>query len=835
MNKVLKKRLLRELKSNFTKYLALLLLIVMGMYLVVSVVGAAETVITGSQEYGEKNQVEDGQFSVFIPLTDAQKKTIEKEGYTLEEMFSLDMEASDDSALRAMAVRKHINLINLDAGALPQKDGECILEKRYAAEHGLQVGDIVDASGMEFQIVGIGSTPDYDAPYEQFSDTAVSSSNFGTIFITEDFYCSIKENISLKSENYCYAYRLGKNNTSSDLKAMLRDFSFEYEEVDDEYYLETINENLEARYEIEDGIQELQDGVAELSDGMNVLYESTGGRQKEITAARDGAAALSDGISDLQEKSEELLDEVFQLDIDNLTSFVEKKDNIRIGAAAGDVVMNKMVGLIAGIIIMVLFTYVISVFVVHQVQRESSVIGALYALGAKKKDLMIHYITLPSITAFAGGLIGTLIGFSSIGIRRQMEQTYAYFSLPFFENVYPVYLLIYGLVMPAAIAIIVNVAVINKKLSGTSLSLMRNEQGAAGKSIDIGRGSFVYKFQVRQLIREFRSSVTVVFGMFIALLVVMLGMDCYVLCSSVKEDTVRDTKYEYMYTLKYPMKDAPKNGEICYVETLSKERFGYTLDVSMMGIENKNPFFPNVHVQEGKNKVIISSAVSAKYNLNVGDKLILSDAANETDYAFTIQEITAYEAGLMVFMDIDSMRELFGREEDYYNCVLSEHKLNIEEGRLYSIVTKEKLEQSTGIFVDMMGPMVTTLTIAGVIIYFAVMYLMQGVMIDRASFGISLIKTFGYRTKEVKRLYLNGNIYTVLIGAVIGIPSSKFIMDKMFPYFVSNVACGIHLTFSWKLYLLIGAVILGIYFTINALLVRKLNKITPAEVLKNRE
>ena len=50
--------------------------------------------------------------------------------------------------------------------------------------------------------------------------------------------------------------------------------------------------------------------------------------------------------------------------------------------------------LTAGIVVIALFTYVISVFVSHQIQRESSVIGSLYALGVKKKELayLLHYI-----------------------------------------------------------------------------------------------------------------------------------------------------------------------------------------------------------------------------------------------------------------------------------------------------------------------------------------------------------------------------------------------------------------------------------------------------------
>ncbi len=132
-------------------------------------------------------------------------------------------------------------------------------------------------------------------------------------------------------------------------------------------------------------------------------------------------------------------------------------------------------------------------------------------------------------------------------------------------------------------------------------------------------------------------------------------------------------------------------------------------------------------------------------------------------------------------------------------------------------------------------PMVTTLSAVSIIIFCVVMYLMMNVMIDRASFGISLVKIFGYRTNEVRKLYLNGNTAVVAVGALIAIPVSKLFMDAIYPYMISNVACGMNLAFPWYYYLLIFAGIMLIYFAVNAIITAKLKKISPAEVLKNRE
>ncbi|MBP5253072.1 MAG: hypothetical protein J6Z21_04690, partial [Lachnospiraceae bacterium] len=75
----------------------------------------------------------------------------------------------------------------------------------------------------------------------------------------------------------------------------------------------------------------------------------------------------------------------------------------------------------------------------------------------------------------------------------------------------------------------------------------------------------------------------------------------------------------------------------------------------------------------------------------------------------------------------------------------------------------------------------------------------------------------------------------VMLGALVSIPLAKIITDKLFPVFVSNVSCGLYLDFEWYYYLIIYIAILAIYSLVSLLLTGKLNRLTPAEVLKNRE
>ena len=1007
MQKILRKRVLRDLKENLLRYLALGFLIILGMYIIVSLVGAADTIIIGGEQHAEANCLEDGEFQVFVPLTAKEVELIEGQGVTLEPMFYLDFLQEDESTLRIYKNREAINLMELNEGQMPQMAEEVALEKRYCEENGITVGTEIVIADRSYQVVGIGSVPDYDAPLKNMSDSSVDSKSFGVAFMTSEAYEDLKASgESVKSEEYIYAYRLNGILSDAELKEQLQDLELSIEDVDDVYFKEYWEENFGAKEDLEEGVEELvdgsrelsegaaelsdgalelsdgalelsdgalelsngvgelSDGALELSNGAKTLSDGTGelangaaslsggalelrnGTMALIDGAKalsdgmqevagyvadnpmlsagvaplysgsmelsngsvqlyygtdalyngslelyggsgelysgsvelyngsvelangsnelydgslelydgskelydgsvelydgsvelsDGAAELYDGMLELQDATDELIEEYFDIEISNLIQFLPVEDNPRAGASANDQIVNKEVGLLAGVIIMVLITYVISVFVVHSIDKEASIIGALYALGVKRKELIRHYLMLPMIVTFLGGLIGTTLGYSRWGIDIQMGDCYDYFSMPVLEAIYEPYLLVYGIIMPPVVAALVNYFVIRKRLNQPALRLIRGEQKKRKeRDINLGNLGFINRFRIRQMLKELRTSFTVWFGMFVSLLILMIGINCYVLCEHIRVENQEDTRYEYMYTYKYPEEEVPEGGEACYAETLKKEILGYNLDVTILGIDEDNPYFLATP-EEGKSNVVISSAMAQKYDLSEGDKVILTDEEEELDYAFTVQEIVQFSTGFYVFMDIDSMRDLFGQTDDYYNVVFADHELEIDSGRLYAITTKADIEKSSSIFSDMMMPLVTMMSVVSSLIFVVVMYLMMKVMIDRSAFGISLMKIFGYRPKEIRKLYLNGNFYTVALGAAICLPLSKWLMDAMYPMMVANIACGINLTFEWQMYAGIYGGILVLYFIINWLLMGHLKKMIPAEVLKNRE
>ena len=798
MQKVLRKRVLRNLRRHRGRYLALCLLVILGVFIVVSLLGAAQNVIDGTALFAQKNNVEDGEWETFIPLRSEQLQELADMGVDVQEQFYLDVAERSGATIRLFKDRESINLVQLDHGRKAETEDEIVLEKRFMEVHKLQIGDPVVIGGRTFTVTGIGTTADYESPLKKMADSTIDSAQFGTGFVTPGAYQAMKESgQALESEKYIYAYRkIDSTLTDDDVRGAIEAFPFNWEKAEDPYFKAYMKRRI---------------GDAQMI--LDLLDNPLLGDDDEAQKLR----------------------EQIEPDIHNLQMFVPRGDNMRIGGAAADVEINKYASLVAGVIVLALFSYVIAVFTIHEIDAESSVIGALYSLGVNRRDLLRHYMLLPAIVTALGGIIGTLLAHSPIGVSYQMMDTYLYFSVPAIPlKVYP-YTLLYGLVLPPVIAVIVNSFVIRKKLSCTALFLLRGgRKEAAGKRLNLGRMGFISRFRIRRILRELRAAITMAVGLYVSLALVFIAVDCYVMCRHVEEDNLADTHYEYMYMYKYPDKKVPEGGTPAFAKTLNKERFGYNLEVTLLGTNTENPYFDAV-VPKGRKNVAISSAMAQKYDIKEGETVVLEDREAEQYHAFRVDSIVQYSPNFTVFMDIDEMREMFDEDEDYYNVVFSDRELPIDSGKLLSTVSRAQIEQAGHVFVDLMASMVYTMTIVSGFIFFVVLYLMMGVMVDRASYDISLMKIFGYRRGEIRKLYLNGNMYFVALGSLIAIPLAKKTIDSIYPYFISNVACAMDLSMSPLVYVGLFAVIMAMYFVINALLVRKIDRVTPAEVLKNRE
>ena len=132
MHRILLKRAFRDVRGNLFRYLALLLLIAASLYLVVGTVAAAESTIASVDEAARANNLEDGQFGTFAPLTADELAGLAELGIQVEPAFYLDYAQPDGSTLRLMKNRENVNKVEVEQGRAVRAGDEAVVERLYA-------------------------------------------------------------------------------------------------------------------------------------------------------------------------------------------------------------------------------------------------------------------------------------------------------------------------------------------------------------------------------------------------------------------------------------------------------------------------------------------------------------------------------------------------------------------------------------------------------------------------------------------------------------------------------------------------------------------------------
>ena len=211
--KMLNMQLLRDLRSQWSRYLASALLILLGVVVSAGMAAGNGAALATAKDAQDTGNVEDGYLELTAELTHDQLTSLRNKGLTVERAEFTDVPAADNSTVRVYENRSTIDRINLESGALPTANDEIALEQTYARAHNLKVGDTLDLDGTRLTITGIGSTPDYATVVARPTDTAADPDEFGTAFTAASTVESLaKQGNTLTTT---YVYLLG----DSDMKA----------------------------------------------------------------------------------------------------------------------------------------------------------------------------------------------------------------------------------------------------------------------------------------------------------------------------------------------------------------------------------------------------------------------------------------------------------------------------------------------------------------------------------------------------------------------------------------------------------------------------------------
>ena len=143
MKNPLRKRHLRELRTDAGKYIVIFIILVMSISFVSGFLVADGSMIRAYDESFEKYNIEDGKFTAEHRLNRSQKREIEAWGVQLYDLFYHDADLTNGSTLRIFAERTEVDRVCLMEGDMPQSAGEIAVDRMYADNNEIAVGDTV--------------------------------------------------------------------------------------------------------------------------------------------------------------------------------------------------------------------------------------------------------------------------------------------------------------------------------------------------------------------------------------------------------------------------------------------------------------------------------------------------------------------------------------------------------------------------------------------------------------------------------------------------------------------------------------------------------------------
>ena len=207
MRNPLIKRLPREFINEITKYLVIFAFMVGTIGLVSGFLVAGSSLKQSYDESFEKYNIEDGNFELLNEADDNLINTLEEQDLKIYDNNYIEEDSVNDSVIRLFLNRKDVNKVCVMEGELPNSKNEIALDRMYANNNDLSVGDTISVGDKKLKISGFVALSDYSALFSNNSDLMFDSIKFGVGIITKDCFESFDD----ASIHYSYSWKYNKS------------------------------------------------------------------------------------------------------------------------------------------------------------------------------------------------------------------------------------------------------------------------------------------------------------------------------------------------------------------------------------------------------------------------------------------------------------------------------------------------------------------------------------------------------------------------------------------------------------------------------------------------
>ena len=204
MKNPLRKRIPRELKGEFGKYLVVFLMMVLTIGFVSGFLVADGSMLKAYNDSFDKYNIENGNFRTAEKVYKSQWKDIEASGVSLYENFYIEEELDNGSTMRFFRNREQVNKVCLMEGEMPEGKDEIAIDRMYADNNSLKAGDIITHGKKSWKITGLVALSDYSALFQDNNDPMFDSVKFGVGIVTPEGFEALNQD--KLQYNYSWIY-----------------------------------------------------------------------------------------------------------------------------------------------------------------------------------------------------------------------------------------------------------------------------------------------------------------------------------------------------------------------------------------------------------------------------------------------------------------------------------------------------------------------------------------------------------------------------------------------------------------------------------------------------
>lgn len=797
MKNPLRKRLPRELKGEMGKYLVVFILMVASIGFVSGFLVADNSMLIAYNEGFEKYNIEDGNFRTAEQVYKTQREEIEALGVKLYDNYYVEEPLDNGSTMRFFKNRQQVDKVCLMKGELPAGTGEIAIDRMYADNNDLSVGDTLRSGKRTWKITGLVALSDYSCLFQNNNDSMFDAVKFGVSVVTEEEFDSLDQ--EKLQYNYSWIYD-EKPKTEKKEKEVSEDL------MEDMGKIVTL-EAFVPRY--------LNQAITFTGDDMGgdkammimllyiimVIMAFVFGITISNTIRKE--AGVIGTLRASGYTRQELILHYMTLPvlvtfvgalIGNILGYTVLKDvcaDMYYGSYSLPTYVTVWNGEAFGLTTLV--PVVIMLVVNYGVLRHKLKLSPLKFLrrdlsGRKQKRAI--YLS-PKMKIFSR--------FRFRVIFQNMSNYMVLFIGILFANL----LLMFGLLLPSALSHY-RVEIQNNMLAKYQYMLQVPVSAVSGNKFD-GLISLLEFYMDSRTDNEDAEEF-----------------------SAYSLNTLPG-KYKSEEVLLYGIEPDSRYVTIDFNNTKDKKDEAGNKEKA----DNKN----TANAEKESAAVYISSAYADKFLLHVGDTITLKEKYEKEKYSFKIAGVYDYTAALCVFMPRSELNDIFDLGEDYYSGYFSDTELtDIKSQYIGSVVDLDALTKISRQLDVSMGSMMGMVNGFAIMIYMVLIYLLSKIIIEKNAQSISMVKILGYTNGEISKLYIMSTSFVVVFCLLLSLPLETVIMKVLFrEMMLSSISGWITLWIDPMIYVQMFAAGIITYGIVALLEFRRVKKVPMDEALKNVE